>query len=165
MVTVARFSHWFFTAMAGNKAGKKNQSSSTYFCFYASPIMALGGARYFVQRNTILSLTLPEKFGAKSQSLAGERAKELWFSFVTICYDFGQFKTLSVNIYCSRALWGWASGHFSHWLAVSVEKLKMMTKFINISCLRLSIKTKNQNFTYLQETSHFDLKRSLDGFI
>ena len=104
MVTVARFSHWFFTAMAGNKAGKKNQSSSTYFCFYASPIMALGGARYFVQRNTILSLTLPEKFGAKSQSLAGERAKELWFSFVTICYDFGQFKTLSVNIYCSRAL-------------------------------------------------------------
>ena len=90
--------------MAGNKAGKKNQSSSTYFCFYASPIMVLGGARYFVQRNTILSLTLPEKFGAKSQSLAGERAKELWFSFVTICYDFGQFKTLTVNIYCSRAL-------------------------------------------------------------
>ena len=71
--------------------------------------MALGGARYFVQRNTLLSLTLPEKFGAKSQSLAGERAKELlllllWFSFVTICYDFGQFKTLTVNIYCSRAL-------------------------------------------------------------
>ena len=32
MVRVARFCCRFFTAMAGNKAEKKNQSSSMYFC-------------------------------------------------------------------------------------------------------------------------------------
>ena len=31
MVRVARFSYRFFTAMAGNKAEKKNQSSPMYF--------------------------------------------------------------------------------------------------------------------------------------
>ena len=79
MVTVARFSYWFFTAMAGNKEGKKNQSSSTYFCFYASPIMALGGARYFVQRNTLLSLILPENSAPSTEASPGKEQKNNGF--------------------------------------------------------------------------------------